>query len=279
MSTDCWQTQLQILTAVVKFFLKKPDQPQAQTLVQKIFQSATAENDNPDVRDRAYVYWRLLSSNPQIAKNVILSDKPPITTTIQSLPPALLERLLTELSTLASVYHKPPESFIGQGRYGADAVQKAAIEEQMQNARENPLAAAAAAAAVSGVPPPQANAENLLDIDFDGAAPASAQKSPLSGMSGLEGLAGTPQRVASPAVIDRPKMLTSGGNLDDLMELSNGSAGGFGQQASGNGMRMSNEDVLGGFASLDMNAASQPPPAGQQLQGGKKTNEDLLGLF
>ena len=282
--TDCAQTQLQILTAVVKFFLKKPDQPQAQSLVQKIFQSATAENDNPDVRDRAYVYWRLLSSNPQIAKNVVLSDKPPITTTIQSLPPALLERLLTELSTLASVYHKPPESFIGQGRYGADAVQKAAIEEQMQNARENPLAAAAAAAAVSGAPPPQANAENLLDIDFDGAAPASAQKSPTSGMSGLEGLAGTPQRIASPAVADGPKMPSvgaGGGNLDDLMGLSTGSPGGFAQQANGNGM--SNEDGLGGCASLDMGAASQPPPAGQQLQQGggnyKKTNEDLLGLF
>lgn len=96
--------------------------------MQKIFQAATAENDNPDVRDRAYVYWRLLSSNPQIAQNIILSERPPITTTIQSLPPALLERLLSELSTLASVYHKPPESFIGQGRYGADAVQKAAIE-------------------------------------------------------------------------------------------------------------------------------------------------------
>lgn len=284
--TDYAQTQLQILTAVVKFFLKKPDQPQAQSLVQKIFQSATAENDNPDVRDRAYVYWRLLSSNPQIAKNVVLSDKPPITTTIQSLPPALLERLLTELSTLASVYHKPPESFIGQGRYGADAVQKAAIEEQMQNARENPLAAAAAAAAVSGAPPPQANAENLLDIDFDGAAPASAQKSPPSGMSDLGGLAGTPQRIASPAVADGPKMPSvggggGGGNLDDLMGLSTGSAGGFAQQANGNGM--SNEDVLGGFASLDMGTASQPPPAGQQLrQGGgnnTKTNEDLLGLF
>ena len=113
---------------MVKYFLKKPDQPQAQNLVQKIFQAATAENDNPDVRDRAYVYWRLLSSNPQIAQNIILSERPPITTTIQSLPPMLLEQLLTELSTLASVYHKLPESFIGQGRYGADAVQKAAIE-------------------------------------------------------------------------------------------------------------------------------------------------------
>ena len=154
-------------------------------------------------------------------------------------------------------------------------MQKAAIEEQMQNARENPLAAAAAAAAVSGAPPPQANAENLLDIDFDGAAPASAQKSPPSGMSGLEGLAGTPQRVASPAAADGLSM--AGNNMDDLMGLSNGSAGGFGQQANGNAM--TNEDILGGFGGLDINVANQPPPSGQQLQGGKRTNEDLLGLF
>lgn len=61
-----FQVQLQILTAVVKLFLKKPDQ--AQGLVQKVLQQATAECDNPDVRDRAYVYWRLLSSDPQVAK-------------------------------------------------------------------------------------------------------------------------------------------------------------------------------------------------------------------
>jgi AP-1 complex subunit beta-1 len=122
------QTQLQILTAVVKLFLKRPDK--AQGLVQKVLQAATAENDNPDIRDRAYVYWRLLSNTtePNAAKNVILSQKPPITTTIQSLPPALLDQLLEEMSTLASVYHKPPEQFIGQGRFGADAVQRAAIE-------------------------------------------------------------------------------------------------------------------------------------------------------
>jgi AP-1 complex subunit beta-1 len=112
----------------VKLFLKKPNDSQAQGLVQKIFQSATAENDNPDVRDRAYVYWRLLSSNAQIAQNVVLSEKPPIKSTIQSLPPALLDQLINEMSTLASVYHKPPETFIGQAKYGVDAVQQAAIE-------------------------------------------------------------------------------------------------------------------------------------------------------
>ena len=60
------KTQLQILTAVVKLFLKKPDSNQS--LVQKVLQAATAENDNPDIRDRAYVYWRLLSGDLQVAK-------------------------------------------------------------------------------------------------------------------------------------------------------------------------------------------------------------------
>jgi len=146
------------------------------------------------------------------------------------------------------------------------------LREQMQNARENPLAAAAAAAAVSGGPPPaQTNNENLLDIDFDGAAPASTQKSPAAGMSGLEGLAGTPQRVGSPGAAERTMPPTSGGNnLDDLMGLSNGMG-----QTNGN-----YQDVMSGFAGLDMSASAQPPPPQQQsADGGKKTNEDLLGLF
>ena len=44
------------------------------------------------------------------------------------MPSQLLEQLLAELSTLASVYHKPPEAFLGQGRFGAEAMQRAAIE-------------------------------------------------------------------------------------------------------------------------------------------------------
>ncbi|KAF2083494.1 Adaptor protein complex beta subunit [Saccharata proteae CBS 121410] len=269
------QTQLQILTAVVKLFLKKPDQSQG--LVQKVLQAATAENDNPDVRDRAYVYWRLLSSDPQITKNVVLSNKPPITSTIHSLPPALLDQLLTELSTLASVYHKPPESFLGHGRFGAEAMQKAAIEEQRQNARENPIAAAAAAAAVSGgSAPPQSNVENLLDIDFDGAAPASMQKELNSGASGLEGLAGTPQRVASPAIPGGPA-----NNMDDLMGLfGSGAAAPASAGPTPASATNGTDDLMNGFAAMNMTGNSQPPPPTEQLgEQNKSSSNDLVDLI
>ncbi|KAL2865857.1 putative AP-1 adaptor complex subunit beta [Aspergillus lucknowensis] len=271
------QTQLQILTAVVKLFLKRPDK--AQGLVQKVLQAATAENDNPDVRDRAYVYWRLLSStsDSNAARNVVLSKKPPIVTTIHSLPPTLLEQLLTELSTLASVYHKPPEQFVGQGRFGADAVQKAAIEEQLQNARENPLAAAAAAA-VSGTAPPQQqnNVENLLDIDFDGTAPASAHKEPNGGVSGLEGLAGTPVRVESPAA-GAP---AGSNNLDDLLGVFGDSGAASSTAASAPPNGGAGADLLNGFGGLDLSGSSMssPPPVPGPSQP-KKTNEDIMSLF
>lgn len=146
----------------------------------------------------------------------------------------------------------------------------------MQNARENPLAAVAAAAAVSGsISASQNNAENLLDIDFDGAAPASTQKEPASGIADLEGLAGTPQRVASPAVTGGAAPSAGKNDLDDL-------AGVF-----GNGFALQNgaEGVMNGFADLDLSGGRQPPPpeqqlgAGQSAGAGKKTDEDLLGLF
>lgn len=188
---------------------------------------------------------------------------------MSSLPPALLEQLLTELSTLASVYHKPPETFVGHGRYGADAIQHAAIQEQRQNAVDNPIAAAVVTAQ-NGT---QNNAENLLDIDFDGAAPASADAPPTGGSSGLEGLAGTPQRVASPSA-GGPQGASS---LDDMMGLFDMN-GGSSSAAAGNN---AHNDMMSGFGGLDLGGASQPPPPGQQLHGeqGKKTNEDLLGMF
>lgn len=184
---------------------------------------------------------------------------------MSSLPPALLEQLLNELSTLASVYHKPPETFVGHGRYGADAIQHAAIQEQRQNAVDNPIAAAVVATENGA----QNNAENLLDIDFDGAAPASADAPPSGGASGLEGLAGTPQRVASPAAGPPPG--TS--SMDDMMGLFDMNGSSSSVPAAGQ------NDMMNGFAGLDL-GGSQPPPPQTQLQGGsKKTNEDLLGMF
>jgi len=104
------QVQLQILTGIVKLFLKRPTD--TQEMVQKVLNLATQETDNPDLRDRGYVYWRLLSTDPEAAKSVVLGEKPLISDSTIRLDESLLDDLIRNISTLASVYHKPPESFV-----------------------------------------------------------------------------------------------------------------------------------------------------------------------
>ena len=109
------EVQLQLLTATVKLFLKKPSSG-PQTLIQTVLNQATTETDDPDLRDRAYIYWRLLSSDPEAAKEVVLASKPMIRDDRNSLDPGLLKELLGQLSTLSSVYYKLPSTFVPRTR-------------------------------------------------------------------------------------------------------------------------------------------------------------------
>ncbi|KAL4172022.1 hypothetical protein KRP22_007197 [Phytophthora ramorum] len=104
------QVQLQLLTATVKLFLKRPNE--TQDMVQKVLHKATEESDNPDLRDRGYVYWRLLSANPEAAHAVVLAEKPVINDDTFALEPTVLDELIGKISTLASVYHKVPSAFV-----------------------------------------------------------------------------------------------------------------------------------------------------------------------
>jgi hypothetical protein len=151
------------------------------------------------------------------------------------------------------------------------------LREQLQNARDNPLAAAAAAA-VDGTAAPQqqSNVENLLDIDFDGTAPASAHKEPNGGMSGLEGLAGTPVRIESPAA--GAPAPSGSNNLDDLLGVFGDTPAPTASTAA-SPTGGAGADLLNGFGGLDLSGdgMSSPPPAGASQP--KKTNEDILSLF
>ncbi|PKC16073.1 Adaptor protein complex beta subunit [Rhizophagus irregularis] len=182
------QVQLQLITATVKLFLKKPQA--TQNIVWRLLQIATSECDNPDIRDRAYVYWRLLSTDPQAAKAVVLSDRPVISVQGNTLSGPLLEELINNISTLASVYHKPPETFLGRGRFGADAVQRRAIEEQEEASRESPIQAQV-----------KTNIENLLDLDFNDNSATPTSNTPPSSSKSTNATA----------------------NVDDLLDLFGGS--------------------------------------------------------
>lgn len=80
------------------------------------FSSCPQDSDNPDLRDRGYIYWRLLSTDPVAAKEVVLAEKPLISEETDLIEPTLLDELICYIGTLASVYHKPPSAFVEGGR-------------------------------------------------------------------------------------------------------------------------------------------------------------------
>ncbi|KAJ2160797.1 hypothetical protein GGF46_001985 [Coemansia sp. RSA 552] len=107
---DPAEVQLAMLTAIVKLFIMRPTA--GQDLVPRVLKWATEEVDSPDIRDRGFIYWRLLSTDPEMARTVVLSEKPEISAEGERLDMPLLEELLLQVGTLSSIYRKPPSTFI-----------------------------------------------------------------------------------------------------------------------------------------------------------------------
>ncbi|CAK9783551.1 putative clathrin binding protein [Cutaneotrichosporon oleaginosum] len=266
---ESYPVQLQTLTAIVKLFLKKPDQSQA--IVQRVLQAATKDSDNADVRDRAYIYWRLLSSDPAAAKSVVLAVRPPISLPQTTVPPAILEELVGEISSLSSVYHKPAATFIGKGRLGVDEMAKRTIEPEDDVARERALQTV-----VQGQ-----QSENLLDFDAD------EPETPTSNLASAGVDIISSQQIATAAKSTNP--------LDELMDLFSTTSiapaqptqpsGGFGGMGGMGGMAQSNDfSGLGSLSGLGSPVNPSPPrsnptsPPPKQPAASSGT-QDLLDLF
>lgn len=213
--------QLQLLTATVKLFLKKPTE-KPQEMIQLVLSNATQETDNPDLRDRAYIYWRLLSTDPEAAKDVILSEKPVIADDTASLDPEMLDGLLANIGTLASVYQKLPDTFVarvrpavqlaagdfqaptlddgGAGQDPARAEQSAPVPDMpdlLGGLGDLEVSAPAPAAAAAAAPVDLMG--DLLSLDVGGPAAQPAAQPPAGGSDpfGLDSLGGAP--AAAPA--------------------------------------------------------------------------------
>ncbi|XP_030592951.1 AP-1 complex subunit beta-1 isoform X5 [Archocentrus centrarchus] len=233
------QVQLQLLTAIVKLFLKKPTE--TQELVQQVLSLATQDSDNPDLRDRGYIYWRLLSTDPVAAKEVVLAEKPLISEETDLIEPTLLEELICHIGTLASVYHKPPSAFVE----GSRGVQHKRLPGSAESG-ESESPDTASAAGVSDAPPAVIPSQgdllgDLLNLDLTpptttGPPPPAASSGMQMGAMDLLGggldsllggdLGGSPAigggfgapPAAMPASFNAP---VSGG-LDDLFDLGGG---------------------------------------------------------
>ena len=201
------QVQLQMLTATVKLFLKRP--AETQKMVQDVLTLATQDSDNPDLRDRGYIYWRLLSTDPEAAKQVVLAEKPNISDDTFSLDPTVLDELISHLSSLAAIYHKPPSTFV-TGKRPVNALGSA--QDDVDDDDDGSMMTSdmmmgdvgGTQAAPPAPPPPQ-----IMDLlgglmDDEPPAPRAAPAGMGGGMGGLDDLFGGPSAPpAAPAVQDK----------------------------------------------------------------------------
>ncbi|XP_056313725.1 AP-1 complex subunit beta-1 [Danio aesculapii] len=231
------QVQLQLLTAIVKLFLKKPTE--TQELVQQVLSLATQDSDNPDLRDRGYIYWRLLSTDPVAAKEVVLAEKPLISEETDLIEPTLLDELICHIGTLASVYHKPPSAFV-EGSRGVQHKRLPARAGSGESAESPEVGQSGASEASPAVIPSQGDLlGDLLNLDL---APAtttvpSVQPSMQMGAMDLLGggldsllggdIGGSPSMgaalgapAAMPAALSNAPAV--GGGLGDLFDLGGG---------------------------------------------------------
>ncbi|KAF9564684.1 Adaptor protein complex beta subunit [Agrocybe pediades] len=191
------EVQLALLTTSVKVFVYKPASEKAKELVHKVLKWATEEIDNPDLRDRGFMYWRMLAINPAAAGEIVLAEKPPITTDSDRMDRGALDQLLLHTGTLGSIYHKNPETFI-RGATG-----KALVDSPALNAHSRavliPLTSMPLPPSAVTVPGPGPNEPNtapktdIVDLDDSDAPPPPPVPKTLSNEHDEDGEPGSDQ--------------------------------------------------------------------------------------
>ena len=107
------KVKLQILNACVKNFLTKPDE--GEEIVKDCLQRGAEESENPDVRDRAYIYWRLLEIDPDIAKEMICSQKPSFKfTEHDELDADIIDDMINNMTNVSACYFKKDKDIINE---------------------------------------------------------------------------------------------------------------------------------------------------------------------
>ena len=112
------QVQLQILSAFVKVYIFKPDETRDQ--LQFILNEATKEKCVPDVKNRALIYWRILSADTAVAKDVIVFGKQTVMDSGIQFDDNILEQLIHNMGTVSGVLHVIPSDFVSRVKFTQD---------------------------------------------------------------------------------------------------------------------------------------------------------------
>ena len=62
------------------------------------------------------MYYRLMTIDPQMASQIIVNEKPRINEDVSGFNDNLLANLMDNLGTLATIYEKPPDTFVKKNK-------------------------------------------------------------------------------------------------------------------------------------------------------------------
>ena len=129
--------KLQILNAAVKNFLTKPDE--SEELVKICLQKGAEESENPDVRDRAYIFWRLLELDPDIAKQMVCGEKSMFKfIEADELDVDTIDDMINNMTNVSACYFKKDKDMINEEDMVVDkeAIKEKEEEEKKEGKKE-----------------------------------------------------------------------------------------------------------------------------------------------
>lgn len=105
---DNLQITHSILSATVRLFLKRAGE--MKDILPALYQKILNECDNPDVLDRAGFYYELLKQGPQVAHEILNSQKHAIQNFLEDDISEVQDILTQEFNLLSVIYQKPAKS-------------------------------------------------------------------------------------------------------------------------------------------------------------------------
>ncbi|SMN18843.1 similar to Saccharomyces cerevisiae YKL135C APL2 Beta-adaptin, large subunit of the clathrin-associated protein (AP-1) complex [Maudiozyma saulgeensis] len=218
-SAESTLTQTSLLITVVKLHNSLKG-----SVLQTVLEAATHETSEIDVRDMAMIYWRCLSidDSSALVSQLCNLHAPVINSTIDSFTPEVLEKLLSQLGTISSVYFKPMDDSMRKQLQHQNVIKGKHFDE-LQSLAKNELES-------------KNNDDILLDFDSESVNQnTSAQTQNNNLLSDLDdlfdfGATATPNNNSTPGTVtegmknlslnnDASKSNTTSSNTEDLLNL------------------------------------------------------------
>lgn len=217
--------KLALLTCSVKLFFKRP--PEVKPVLGKLLSVATSDAKQPDVRDRALLYYRLLKQDAQACERVVAQSSQRAAVSrlegqgfAEATSSQVQDALFAEFNTLSVVYGKLQRTFIAADKRARESGSGSSGSSNggVSSAPVGNDAAMAAVAVETASNSPQEDAANFSDV---GAAPYGAPVDLLgTGVDLLGGLSAAPAPavppLGTPALALAPAVALSGERFQAL---------------------------------------------------------------